>query len=100
MQYDDLPLFAFKPPCKLIPFPAARRVGKIAHVAAKIHERRGKEKAINHYWSQVVEAMAAQLEKAGFDNPTIIAEIDAFEEAVHAEVRRLRAIDQYRHGGR
>jgi len=100
MQHDDLPLFSWSPPCRVIPFPLAKRAGKIARVAAKLHERRGKDRAWNAYWSQVVEAMALQMERIGLDNSTIIAEIDAFEEAIGIELKRLKAIEQYRSGGR
>lgn len=99
MQRDDLPLFNWKPSCRVIPFPAAKQIGRITHVAGKLYDRRQSEKAWNQYWTQVVEPMAARMEKVGLSNRTIIAEIDAFEEAVLAEVRRLEALAKFR-GGR
>ncbi|WLS07180.1 DUF6074 family protein [Shinella sumterensis] len=98
MQRDDLPLFAWKPPCRVIPFPAAKQVGRIAHVAAKLYGRRGSERGWSHYWNQVVEPMVARMESAGLAHRTIIAEIAAFEAAVLAEVRRLETIEKLRSG--
>jgi hypothetical protein len=38
-KHSSLPLFAWQPPCKLIPFPLIHRVGKIRDVAFKMMEK-------------------------------------------------------------
>ena len=86
MRTDDLPLFAWQPPRKVIPFPAAKRAGKIQRVAEVLERKRGRD--ANHYWRQIAGGMQSQMEKAGIPPDTIADEMRAFFHAVQAEMER------------
>jgi hypothetical protein len=87
MQHSELPLFAWKPPVKVILFPLTKRVGKIRHTAQKLSERHGDDATL--YWKQVVAANRKHLERVGLSEGEIDAELRAFFDAVQAELNRM-----------
>ena len=94
---DDLPLLSWSPPtAEIVPFPCANRVGKVRRVASVMFERKGKERAITAYWSQTVDVLTSQMERAGLSPVTIALELCDFEEAVNAELARLELVERYR----
>ncbi len=93
---DDLPLLRFDfrpPPCEVIHFPVAARVGKARHVASKLDAMAGptKQKARESYWRERVKDLSAELEKRGLTPQQIEKEIIAFRDAVALEIRRTAA---------
>tara|TARA_R110002020_G_scaffold36894_37_gene111039 strand:- start:1937 stop:2245 length:309 start_codon:yes stop_codon:yes gene_type:complete len=73
----DLPLFSWSPPqCEVIPFPSAKRIGRIRKAVEVISTR--KPKGAEAYWRQITEAMRRQMDAAGLDETTIEAEVSAF----------------------
>ncbi|NEK36310.1 hypothetical protein GR253_19575 [Rhizobium leguminosarum] len=88
-DHSDLPLFAWRPPvCDVLPFPLARRVGKIRDVASKLVAKTT-ERSADYYFSQVSEALVAQLSKIGIPDHEQDEQIGAFWSAVNQEVARL-----------
>ena len=83
----SLPLFAWKPECKFIPFPMASRIGRIRDTAAKMLDK-PTEKSAEHYRRQVNEAISAHLGKIGLDHEGMEAERAEFWRAVEGEMRR------------
>jgi hypothetical protein len=87
MQRDDLPLFQWQPPVKVIVFPLKRRLGKIRHTANLLLGKRGDDADL--YWKQVIAANRKHLERVGLDENEIGAELQAFFDAVQGELVRL-----------
>jgi hypothetical protein len=87
MQRDDLPLFAWKPPVRIIVFPLTNRVGKIRHTALKLTGKHGDDATL--YWKQVVAANRRHLERLGLPDHEIEAELRAFFDAVQGELSRM-----------
>jgi hypothetical protein len=73
--------------CTIIPFPAARRAGKIRHTAELLAERSGK--GAEHYWQQVIGGMRSQMTTAQLDAEVIDAELRAFADEVSAEIHAM-----------
>jgi hypothetical protein len=73
--------------CTIIPFPAARRIGKIRHTAELLAERSGK--GAEHYWQQVIGGMRSQMTTAQLDAEVIDAELRAFADEVSAEIHAM-----------
>lgn len=85
MPKPDLPIFTWQPPaCKVIPFPAKKRVGKIRRTAEVLSGRSGKD--AERYWQQVAGGMESQMRTAGIDECTIQSEISAFRDAVSRQM--------------
>lgn len=87
MQIDDLPLFRWTPPCKVIAFPLDKRIGRVRQVASKLLGKKGQ--AADTYWRQTVTTMIRQMERAGIPKGEIDAEVRSFFHAVHRELVRL-----------
>lgn len=91
MSDDNLPLFTWQPPRRVIPFPTSKRVGKIQRVAEVLERKRGRD--ADHYWRQVSSGMQNQMAKANIPREIIEAEMRAFLAAVQRELER-RAYQQ------
>lgn len=93
MTKDDLPLMRFDfrpPPCQVIIFPMEARIGKARHVAEKCLSRKSKEQRTG-YWNLIVKNLTEELEKRGLQPDQIQKEIEAFRDAVEAEMRKAHA---------
>ncbi|MGO7575919.1 DUF6074 family protein [Rhizobium ruizarguesonis] len=88
MRDHDLPLFAWKPACQIMLFPMPARIGRVRDVARKLASKTT-ERAADYYFSQVSEALVAQLSKIGIPDHEQDEQIGAFWSAVNQEVARL-----------
>lgn len=87
MQHDDLPLFAWRPPtAMIIPFPAGKRLGKVRSAAKSLAGKSGRP--LEAAWSRIVTDLDRQMRRAGLSDPVIRSEIEAFSDAVSAELWR------------
>ena len=95
---EQLDLLSWVPPRQTIVFPFAKRVGKVREVADKL---RGKTQGQGGaYWSQMIDGQVRTLERIGFSDAEIDAEINAFRAAVQRELdRRAYAGQLSRPGG-
>jgi hypothetical protein len=98
MTHDDLPLFRWVPPCKLIVFPFPNRLGKIRHVASKMLSKTSDRQAA-HYRNQTTEALAYQLSEIGVSQEEQIIQIDEFWSKVTAEMVRQSYVAGSGNGG-
>lgn len=73
--------------CTIIPFPAARRIGKIRHTAELLAERSGK--GAEHYWQQVIGGMRSQTTTAHLEPEVIDAELRAFTDQVFGAIHAM-----------
>ncbi|MHA6686890.1 DUF6074 family protein [Mesorhizobium sp. A556] len=73
--------------CIIIPFPAAKRIGKIRHTAQLLSERSGK--GAEHYWRQVIGGMRSQMVTAQLDPDVIDAELLAFADQVIGTIHEM-----------
>jgi hypothetical protein len=73
--------------CTIVPFPTARRVGKIRHTAELLSERSGK--GADHYWQQVIKGMRSQMVAAQLDEETIDRELKAFADCVVGTIYQM-----------
>jgi hypothetical protein len=96
-MHTDLPLFNWQPPCKLIAFPLANRVGRIRHVASKLVDKTTDRHA-DYYRCQVNEGLVHHLQKLGLSRSSIDRELDRFWHEVDIEVSR-QAYRGHRPGG-
>ncbi|MBS7545719.1 DUF6074 family protein [Ancylobacter oerskovii] len=67
----------------IIPFPAAKRTGRIQRVAEILssqHTKRG----VEAYWRRTVNDMRRSMEKAGLEPEIIAREVEDFRRAVGA----------------
>lgn len=89
MTVDDLPLFRWSPPpCRVLPYPLTRRVGKIRDVALKLSEK-ATEKHAAYYQSQVDDALRKQMIRIGLDDAAQDRALAAFWSCVRNEINRL-----------
>lgn len=89
----DAPLFNFDftpPPCKVIIFPIAARVGKARHIAEKIASRGSKEQR-QSYWNLVKKNLVDELVKRGLSHVEVATEVQALHDTVQAEMRKATA---------
>ena len=70
MQHDDLPLFTWRPPAKVIPFPSSFRVGHAMKIAMQLSKARSNREA-DHIISRAVQAHCRQMEQAGLSRHVI-----------------------------
>ncbi|MDX0581955.1 hypothetical protein GOD01_03365 [Sinorhizobium medicae] len=84
----DLPLFEWRPPCKVIAFPMVSRVGKIRDVARKMMDK-ASERHAEYYQRQVTEGLIAQLVKIGLSEIEQDEQIGAFWTKVEQEMVRM-----------
>ncbi|RWN47351.1 MAG: hypothetical protein EOS03_13460 [Mesorhizobium sp.] len=75
-----------EPACTVLVFPLARRTEKVRRVAELLERKHGREAEV--YWSNTVRGLFDQLDRAGIDRDDIRREVDAFQVAVQAELRR------------
>jgi hypothetical protein len=87
MLHDDLPLFAWTPPRKIILFPLTNRVGKVRHTAGLLSQKHGEDAVL--YWRQVISANRKHLTRVGLTDDEIDAELRAFHDAVQGELVRM-----------
>ena len=87
MRDADLPLFAWQPPCKVIPFPMTNRVGKIRDVASKMLDK-ATDRHADYYRRQVTEALIAQLDRIGVPEHEQNEQFGAFWQEVQNEMIR------------
>lgn len=87
---SDLPLFSWAPPpCQIIAFPQAKRIGKVRHIVGKLENQ--SEKQRHNYWGGTLFELERKLQEIGFPKTVIAAEIKAFTDAVNSEIRRRSA---------
>lgn len=77
---------------EIIAFPIERQAARIARTAAALRCRQGR--LADKYWRTECNRLYGRLQVIGIAEPDIMAEIDAFTEAVQAELRRL-ASEEY-----
>ncbi|MGI6854372.1 DUF6074 family protein [Mesorhizobium sp. 1B3] len=70
--------------CVVIPFPAAKRVGKIRRTAEVLAEKTGR--GADHYWKQVLAGMRSQMVAASLAEEVIEAELRAFADQVFGRI--------------
>jgi hypothetical protein len=74
--------------CILIPFPLAKRIGKVRDVAGKMLATRTERQA-DHYRRQISEAMIYKLRKISSPDDVIAHQLAAFWHQVELEMARL-----------
>ncbi|TAX75700.1 hypothetical protein ELI00_05255 [Rhizobium ruizarguesonis] len=89
MKQDDLPLFAWHPPCKLIVFPLVARIGRIRDVASKMLDKTS-ARAAETYRDQVTIGVLRHLERLGLSESEQDEQLGAFWNAVGDEMARER----------
>lgn len=87
MRDDDLPLFRWTPPCKIMVFPFPNRLGKVRHVASKMLSKTSDRQAA-HYRSQTTEALSYQLSDLGVSQEEQDVQIEQFWAMVSQEMIR------------
>lgn len=90
MSHDDLPLFAWKPPRKVIPFPARLRTGHARKIAVQLGKARSQREA-DHVLTRAVETFCRHLETAGVPADDIEAERVAYLKAIDHECNTVNA---------
>lgn len=83
----DLPLFAWKQPCKFIPFPMVSRVGKIRDVATKMLDK-PTERHAEYYREQVNAGLLKQFATIGLSDEQQREQLRSFWEKVREEMIR------------
>ncbi|KAA1182103.1 hypothetical protein FP026_08430 [Rhizobium tropici] len=87
MREHDLPLFAWKPACKIVLFPMVARVGKVRDVASKMLDK-ATDRHADYYRRQVTEALISQLDRTGIPENEQDEQLGAFWDAVQNEMIR------------
>ena len=87
---DNLPLFEWRPPRQVIPFPAKLRVGHARKVANLLAKARSQREA-KHFLNRSVEAFIRQLESAGVDPDDIAKQESEYLLAIARECAIVRA---------
>jgi len=75
--------------CEFKVFPLARRVGKVRRVAEVYGRKTGND--ATGYWRQQTGQMAESLQDLGVPAEEILRQLDAFKQAVRAELIRSRS---------
>lgn len=92
MQRDDLPLFNWQPPCRVILFPLTNRIGKVRHTAQLLSRKHGEDAEL--YWKQVIAANRKHLSRMGISGADAERELAMFFNAVQSEMVRLSFVNQ------
>lgn len=92
----QLSLLDWNPPCMVIAFPMAKRVGKVRRVAEVLAGKRGA--AATNYWRRTVATLGGQMQRSGLCRETINRELREFHDAVQRELW-LRSGQGQRPGG-
>lgn len=87
MVHDDLPLFAWQPPRKVIVFPMTKRIGRIRSTAAKMLDK-PTDRAAQSYRNQVTASLIKSFDNAGIPEAEQDEQLCAFWEAVQGEMIR------------
>ena len=90
MSHDDLPLFAWAPPRKVIPFPARLRTGHARKIAIQLSKARSQREA-DHVLSRAVETFCRHLQQADVPAEDIERERVAYLQAIDNECNRVNA---------
>jgi hypothetical protein len=90
---EDLPLLRFDfrpPPCQVIVFPVAARVGKARHIAEKLQTRKTQEQR-QSYWNLVRKNLIDEFERRGISQEEIAVELQALYDTVATEMKKAAA---------
>lgn len=91
-------LFDWTPPCQIIVFPMAKRVGRIRSTAEKMLAK-ATERAASSYRDQVTDGILRGLSRAGVPETEQDEQLGAFWEAVQEEMIRQTYYGDQRPGG-
>lgn len=92
MRHDDLPLFAWRPPCRVVVFPMIHRVGKVRRTARILAGKHGDDAHL--YWKQVVSSLRKQLHRIDLSDAEVERQVQSFFDAVQAEMNRMGPYSQ------
>ncbi|OQP84202.1 hypothetical protein BTR14_20585 [Rhizobium rhizosphaerae] len=90
MSCDDLPLFQWRPPIKIIPFPSRHRIGHAGKVARQLAKARTNREA-DAILSKALEAHCRQMTRAGIAATDIEKERHGFKVAIRIECEKIDA---------
>ncbi len=90
MRLDDLPLFAWTPPRKVIPFPASLRIGHARKVAVQLSKARTQREA-DFVLTRALETNYRQLLAAGVEHEEADRQTNDFVVAITAACRRINS---------
>lgn len=90
MRRDDLPLFAWTPPVRLIAFPATARVGHALHVARQMAKARTQREAAWAY-NRACDSFIGQMEKAGFSEFERLRQLRDFRRLIAEQCTQIEA---------
>ncbi len=82
-QFD---LTEFRPPAEIIPFPLARRIGRIREIAERLSEKTDRQ--TEHYLRQVTGGLFYQLDRLGIPADQQDSMVEDFMTAVCNELNR------------
>ena len=82
----DLPLLAWRPPTRVVPFPLTRRRDLIARAARRMAELRP-HKAAEHL-QRLLDQQAGVMSRRGIAEDVIVSEVHALDAAVRREYAR------------
>ncbi|PBB85723.1 DUF6074 family protein [Mesorhizobium sp. WSM3876] len=94
---SDLPLFRWRPQCRVIAYPPARRIGKARDVAAKWLQQKTRKQA-DAYAIRIDDDLDDHLMRLGVHEQERKAMRDGFWQTVRREIARLQRCDS-RPGG-
>jgi hypothetical protein len=81
---NDLPLFRWTPPVKVILFPLDKRRGKVRHTAKILASKHGDEAEL--YGKQVLAGIRKHFDRVGVSKEEADRELRTFFDAVQAEL--------------
>lgn len=90
MQRNDLPLFSWSPPAKVIPFPSSSRMGYANKIAAQLSKARTNREA-DHVLARAVRAHCRQMKHAGVRPDEIERQRLEFLKLIEKQCHRLNA---------
>lgn len=90
MSHDDLPLFAWSPPRKVIPFPTRLRTGHARKVAEQLDQARTNREA-DARLTRACQTLRRQMRAAGIPDNEIARQQETFLRMICAECDRIRA---------
>ena len=85
---DRLPLFDWKPECRVISFPQGHRVGRVRQTAKALAAAKT-QRAKLAYWRRTVDTICSHLLRAGIAQEEAESQIKDFRTAVQAELNRM-----------
>jgi hypothetical protein len=87
MAGDQMDLLTWKPTCRIMAFPPARRSYRVRWIAENLLRKHGG--AADAYWKQTITRTRNELHCVGIPEREIETELRAFFDAVQAEMVRL-----------